>query len=569
DESNRSAVPYWRHQSVFSYSELNTITYEQRRFYKTFRTNFFNGIFMDLDWNNNYAFLLLYDIVNEYENHKDNARLENQLRTLTRQYPNTRVKAIGMLIEKLRAAGDNNAITRICREEDYQEKKHNDDYWKLGIKYKANLNLTDDEVSTLNRLWNPSNNFCAIEFCEREIVRLYLLVIKRLDEKYRDESTSLEGILNAVAEHIGTKHFNYRKDGVNYSYSIRTILEELHFNIFKHCENKVREVYGHKRKLNTELPYLAVEVTEAYTNSLIPRLEKALAIYTPVLETPDRDTELELNAQNPARWKIKYDLLTAAYDGDAKQFVSSIVILGNLNKRNTAVENIFYEASKFIAEYDNESALRLYVYYLHYDLRSVKFDNKPLAKTIQKKLFKNNEQLHDFQIIVSNLINDRDLDKALRAVPEIYKIKRKKIELDRTTIQQVHEKHSDTVELLNEYLKDEYEDESNTFKTEEINESEVVMEIAPKSLIETTSSGSLVVDLNSVQRELIEVFYKANLSVEFQEVEQFSKSRGMFRNQLIDSINESCYDLLDDVLIEEEDEYYTITDDYYQKIVTA
>jgi hypothetical protein len=46
----------------------------------------------------------------------------------------------------------------------------------------------------------------------------------------------------------------------------------------------------------------------------------------------------------------------------------------------------------------------------------------------------------------------------------------------------------------------------------------------------------------------------------------FAKSKGIFKNQLIESINEICYDFLDDVLIEEEDDYYTINRNYFQTI---
>lgn len=565
-EQNLSNVPYWRHQSVHSYSEINNATNEQRRFYKTFKANFLNAIYMNLDWNNNYAFILLFDLLQEYDSNGDINRLEKLLKALILHYPKTKNNALGFLIQKFRAKGDHSSVTRICKEENYQE-KNNEDNGKLGSKYKESLNLTVDQVTLLDRLWNPGNNFFNIEFCSVEIVKLYLLAIQRLDDKYRDEASSLDNEMQKIADGIATKHYRHRKNSANYTYSVKSILDELYFNIFKHSENAVREHYGHKRKLNTELIYTVNEIDKLYNEMILIRLQKALAIYAPTLALPDRNTELELNAQNPARWKIKYEELVAAYNDDPKMFVSDIVILGNVNKRNTAVENIFYEASKFIAPHDKEAALKLYIYYLHHDLRSVKFENKPLAKTIQKSLFKNNEQLHDFQIIVSNLINDRDLDKALRCVPQLYKVKRKKIELDHKTIQQVHEKHSGTVELLNEYLKDEYEDEINSFKTEEINESEIVMEIAPK-IVSEENNTAVQVDLNTVQLELLELFYKGNLSVEYEELEAFSKSRGMFRNQLIDSINEACYEILDDVLIEEEDEYYTINDNYYQKIVT-
>ena len=40
--------------------------------------------------------------------------------------------------------------------------------------------------------------------------------------------------------------------------------------------------------------------------------------------------------------------------------------------------------------------------------------------------------------------------------------------------------------------------------------------------------------------------------IENSEVESFAKERGMFKNQVIESINDRCYEVLDDVLIEEE-----------------
>jgi hypothetical protein len=44
--------------------------------------------------------------------------------------------------------------------------------------------------------------------------------------------------------------------------------------------------------------------------------------------------------------------------------------------------------------------------------------------------------------------------------------------------------------------------------------------------------------------------------------------KGLFPGGLIESINESCYEKLDDLLIEEEDENYIMNPGYYQ-IITA
>lgn len=243
------------------------------------------------------------------------------------------------------------------------------------------------------------------------------------------------------------------------------------------------------------------------------------------------------------------------------------MVLGKLNKKNPSIEVIFFEASKFIAKIDKKAALTLYVYYLHHDLNSATFDNKKLTKTIQKNLFKTNEQLHDFEIIVSELIKDKNLQKALQAVSNLYEPKRKKIYLDHASIKEVHQKHSGTVELLNEYLKDEYEDENNAIKMHEINNEEVEIEITQKNEIIQNSTFTNDIAFTQIHTATLEIFAKSNFTIAQSELESFAKSKGVFKNQLIESINEICYDNLDDVLIEEEEDNYIINENYYQSIL--
>jgi hypothetical protein len=145
-------------------------------------------------------------------------------------------------------------------------------------------------------------------------------------------------------------------------------------------------------------------------------------------------------------------------------------------------------------------------------------------------------------------------------------VKRKKIQLDTTSIKEVQQQHSGTVELLNEYLKDDFEDENNSIKSQEINNEEIKIEITQKS--EETSHSAFVSDLtfSPIHISALELFSKSNFSIPQSDLEIFAKSKGIFKNQLIESINETCYDFLDDVLIEEEDDYYTINTNYFQRI---
>jgi hypothetical protein len=190
-----------------------------------------------------------------------------------------------------------------------------------------------------------------------------------------------------------------------------------------------------------------------------------------------------------------------------------------------------------------------------------------MTKTIQKNLFNSNEQLHEFEIIVSELIKSKNLNDALIGVSKIFTVKRKKIQLSTSSIKEVQQQHSETVELLNEYLKDEYEDETNTIKTQQINEEEVKIEITQKRDEDQHSIYVSDIEFTSNHLSVIEIFLKNNFSVPQIEIEIFAKSKGVFKNQLIESINEVCYEKLDDVLIEEEDEYYTLNPNYHQIIL--
>lgn len=565
-----NGVPYWAHHYVYSYYEINSATVEQKRFYRIFKTSFLNGEYFDLEGNTNYAFILLFDLLNDYDSHKEISKLENQLKVLGQCYPKTKSYGISFLIKKMESDGYDDEASRLREESRYGYQSYNSnydyDYWRLGNKYKTILNLNDEEVILLNRLWNPSNNFCSIEFCCLEVIKLYIAVFYELKAKYELEGTTIEKEFTSVADVIVRKQYKYRNGSQNYKYSIESTKDTFYSTIFKYCENAVREYYGHKRKLNTNTYFTNEEAKSEFDSRIITKIIELLLTLTPKITPPDEATEIELNSQTTSRWKIKFDELTINFQNNSNAFIEDIIELGRLNKKNPSIENIFFEASKFIAKYDKVASLKLYVHYLYHDLQSATFDNKQLTKTIQKSLFKTNEQLHDFGQIVSELIEDKNLDRALNAVPKIYEVKRKKIQLDRKSIKEVQQQHLGTVELLNEYLRDEFEDRNISIQSKEISSEEIKIEITRKKEESNQSIFLNDLPLNPTHVSVLELFSKNNFSIPQFEIEEFAKSKGIFKNQLIESINETCYEVLDDVLIEEEDDYYTIYPEYFQKI---
>lgn len=560
---NQMSVPYWEHQYIYSHSEIRDANKKQKEFYEYFRNRFLRKQFVDIEGNSNYSFILLFDLIDSYESHKNIIFLEKRLRLLGEFYPETNSHMLRFLAQIMEARGDAEGAEKIR----FEHSLAYYDYWKLGSRYKKKLSLTDDEVKKLNRLSYSSNNFSDIEFCCGEIIKIYLSAVTELENLCRDEQTDLDEHIKILADVVARKHFRYRTGSQNYKYCLETTPGEIHTIIFKHCENAVREFYGHKRKINVAGFYTQTEVQTEFETRIVEKLNEILSRLILKAASPDEETETELNAQNTTRWKIKFAQISSDYKDDGKKFVESILTLGKLNSKNPSVENIFYEASKFISKSDRVSSLVLYLHYLRHDLDSADFDNKQLTKTIQKSLFKTNEQLHDFQIIVSEFLSDKDLEKAVQKIPAIYAPKRKKIQLDSSVIKEVQQQHSGTVELLNEYLQDEYEGETNTVKSREISADEVTVEITQKTEAAPVSIFISDIEFTPLHLETLELFYKNRLTVSHGDLEIFAKSKGAFKSRLIDGLNEICYEILDDVLIEEDDEYCVISEDYYQKLI--
>ncbi|MER3465053.1 MAG: hypothetical protein C4329_12205 [Chitinophagaceae bacterium] len=460
------------------------------------------------------------------------------------------------------------SIIDVTNQPNDQDSNTDYDYWKLGNKYKDKLKLNENEVTLLNSLIDTNNKFNSIEFCAVELIRLLLNCVNKLEEYYKENNSKFENVVAEIAHIEITSRYKYKQGSYNYKSIFDNFSSTVYQCIYKTCENTLRDYFkvGRKTELNW---YLHSE------NAIILYKEKVLSIIQPLVDLSiseikeiDVESEIKINNYSRSRYKNELKLLSESFDREKlSNYNTAIENLVLRNQGNPFIENIYYEASKFVSKYDKLLSLTYYIKYLYHDLKSATFDNKQLTKTIQKSLFKTNEQLHDFEIIVRELIKDKDLDKALKNIPKVYEAKRRKIQLDTASIKDIQQQHSGTVQLLNEYLKDDFEDENNTIKPQEISNEEIKIEITPKS--EEVHQSAFISELifSEIQTTALELFAKSNFSVSQSELEAFAKSKGVFKNQLVESINEICYDFFDDVLIEEEDEYYTINTNYFQRIL--
>lgn len=569
-----TTVPFWPHFYVYSFNDLQRANPQQKQFYQQFKTAFLNREYYDLQGNTNYAFILLFDFLNEYDKHHSIEVLVDQLKELGNNYPKTRTYCKSNLIQKMREKSDYAGILRIDSYPELQSQNYSTgyvyEYVNFGTKLKTKLDLNAEQEALVNKLSDPFNNFCNIEFCLLQTIRLYLLVIEELNNQLGEQSSSLPKEIEAIADIVTTKFFKYKPGSYNYKYAVETTSNDVYRLLFKHAENALREHYNHKRKLNTDFNYGA-EVKIEFEQRIETKLPALFAKILHKVEMPDEVTEIALNEQNTSRWKNTFEIIKKSYTSNPVKYFESVLELGKLNRTNPSIENIFFEASKCIAKFNKEISLKLFIHYLYHDLKSSSFDNKQLTKTVQKALFTSNEQLHDFERIISDLMREKDLEKAVLSVSQIYKPKRRKIKLDVDAITEVRQKHSSTVEILDEILNDDYEDETTSIHSEEVNSEEVKIEIVHKIEVAPPPQikGMMDLNLNSVQMELLDMFLKHSFLVPAEEVDGFARSKGLFKNQLIDSINEICYENLDDLLIEEEEDSYIINEQYYQRIVLS
>lgn len=568
---NAPEPPYWGHTYVYSYDEINHATRAQKKYYSYLKNRVLNDEFVDIQGYTNYAFILYFDFLNEYRNHRDIKLLEEQFKLLAQICPKTKSYSLLSLQDELRQRGDSYSIDKLkdLEEPSYQFEygysDYNPDLFKLGNQYKDKLGLDKQEIRWLNKFYNPSNVFTSIEGCCIAIIKQYIFILKELNKQLKKKETTLAKEVTYFKEKLKSIYTDQYDSEWGYddtSYFSNRAESEIYLTVFKRIENSVRATFGHKRKVSGDFPYADKNLSEEFEIRLGNFLNELIVALNDDIKTPDIETQIELNAQNLNRWKIDFVTLKSSFKKEDKtKFIDGIINLEETNKKNQNIENIFFEASKFIAKYDSVQSLKYYAKYIYYDLKSKKIDNKELSKTIKKSLFKTNEQINDFKQIVEELIETSDIQKALVAIDKIYIPKRKKIKLDKSVIKEVELKHDGTVELLSGYLETGNEEKIKS----NIENEEIEISIIPTNTYNSTLISKI--SIGKIQEELIKKIVFNSFEISQDIVDEFATKNGMFKNQLIDSINEACEEHLNgEALIEEDDENYVIEESYYKEI---
>lgn len=103
-------VPYWKDTFIYSVNDLNKANYEQKQFYSLFKSEFIKGNCLDIDNNLNYAFILLFDLAQDFKQHKDYDLLYSQYKILGNKYPIISRYTNGKLLETLYSYNDSDFL---------------------------------------------------------------------------------------------------------------------------------------------------------------------------------------------------------------------------------------------------------------------------------------------------------------------------------------------------------------------------------------------------------------------------------------------------------------------------
>jgi hypothetical protein len=165
------AVPHWEHKYIFSASELNNANPEQRKFYNTFKQKFKEGLFLDIEGNENYAFVLFYDLLSSSKG--DIHELQADFKNLENHYPKTKNYTQSAVIQKMEAGEDFNGAWNLKYKEPYIRVETITEYEK-----KLNRQLLDGELMVklagISHLTNfGQNNIESIKpFANEELKKL-------------------------------------------------------------------------------------------------------------------------------------------------------------------------------------------------------------------------------------------------------------------------------------------------------------------------------------------------------------------------------------------------------------
>ena len=98
---------------------MDNANFEQQQFYKTYKQRFIKGEFLDIEGNDNYSFILYYDLLAKHDQHRNILELQEHFKNLEKYYPKTKGYTQSTVIEQMESREDYESAWRLKYNEQY------------------------------------------------------------------------------------------------------------------------------------------------------------------------------------------------------------------------------------------------------------------------------------------------------------------------------------------------------------------------------------------------------------------------------------------------------------------
>lgn len=380
-------------------------------------------------------------------------------------------------------------------------------YWDRDGKFRKEYNLSDLEQRILEqtsfrqtKIWN---NYEA----KKQMILLYLDEWKIIEERVKTEEKlkkKSKKIINSILNLQDYGYFEYNE------------IEGL-YAILKIVENKIRSFIPNYKILETEKELESMK--KFFPKSMLNELLENIENFKLSKEKIELIITYEIK-NYPKDWKLKL--------GYIELFNEKKI---NLIIRFNNDENLEKIIKELLKKEKNSDYKLFYLFLLNRNRELKKTEVKMLEKIISADRFQDYKKLLD---------KDNEITQKIYEELKLLKFqKMKKIDLNLEKVKVTKEKFAETVNILEEYLKEENE-EADISKICNEEQKDVVVENKEQEKIENFQDNKI--------KEVLKVIIETQKIGE-NDLKNYAKEKNMSLNAYIDSINKELYDIVNDQVI--------------------
>ena len=380
-------------------------------------------------------------------------------------------------------------------------------YWDKNGKFREEHKFSELEQRILEKtsfrqtkIWN---NYEA----KKQMILLYLDEWKIIEERVKTEEKlkkKSKKIINAILNLQDYVYFEYNE------------IEGL-YAILKIIENKIRSFIPNYKILETEKELESIKkfFPKSMSNELLENIENFKISKEKIKSILDYEIK-----NYPKDWKLKL--------GYIELFNEKKI---NLIIRFNNDENLEKIIKELLKKEQNSDDKLFYLFLLNKKRELKKTEVKMLEKIISANRFQDYKKLLD---------KDNEITQKIYEELKLLKFQKiKKINLNLEKVKMTKEKFDETVNILEEYLKEENE-EADISKICNEEQKDIVVENKEQEKIENFQDNKI--------KEVLKVIIETQKIGE-NDLKNYAKEKNMSLNAYIDSINKELYDIVNDQVI--------------------